>query len=86
MLTDIKVRSAKLREKPYKLMDERGLFLLVQPSGGRWWRFRYRYGGREKLLSLGTYPDTSLKLARQKREDARQLLAANVDPSAQRQV
>jgi integrase len=85
MLTDTKIRNARPKAKPYKLFDERGLFLLVYPNGRRGFRFRYRYGGREKLLSFGSYPDTTLKLARQKRDDARQLLAANVDPSAVRQ-
>ena len=56
MLTETTIRNAKLREKPYKLFDERGLFVLVAPTGGRLWRFRYRYGGKEKLLALGSYP------------------------------
>lgn len=86
MLTDIKVRSAKPRAKPFKLFDERGLFLIVYPNGRRGWRFRYRFGGREKLISFGSYPDTSLKLARSKREDARKQLANNIDPSAQRKA
>jgi integrase len=84
VLTDTKIKAAKPKEKPYKLFDERGLFILVYPNGKRGFRFRYRFSGREKLISFGTYPDTTLKLARQKREDARQLLAADVDPSAVR--
>ena len=86
MLTDTEIRGLRPREKPYKKTDGRGLYLLVNPSGSRWWRFRYRYGGREKLLSLGTYPDTTLKLARDKRDEARHLLAKNIDPSAKRQA
>jgi hypothetical protein len=65
MLTEAAIRNAKPREKPYKLFDERGLFMLVAPTGGRLWRFRYRHGGKEKLLSLGAYP-TSHCVARAK--------------------
>ena len=86
MLTDTKVRNAKPREKPYKLFDERGLFILVYPNSRRGWRFRYRYRGRERLISFGTYPDVSLKRAREKRDEARVLLADGVDPSAKRQA
>ena len=63
-LTDTAIRAAKPAAKPKKLYDERGLFLLIQPSGGKWWRFKYRFEGREKLLSLGTYPEVRLKDAR----------------------
>jgi integrase len=86
VLTDTELKALRPREKAYKRADERGLYVIVMPDGARWWRFRYRYGGREKLISLGTYPDTSLKLARQKRDDARQDLARGVDPSARRQA
>ena len=85
MLTDTKIRQAKAPEKPAKLTDDRGLFLLLAPSGGRWWRFKYHFAGKEKLLSLGTYPDVSLAKAREARDDARRLLASGVDPSAARQ-
>lgn len=85
-LTDTAVRAAKPKEKAYKLHDARGLFLLINKNGSKWWRFRYRYQGREKQLSVGTYPDTSLKLARSKRDDARRLLAAGVDPSETRKA
>ena len=85
-LTDAAVRAAKPRQKAYKLFDERGLYLLVDPKGGRWWRFKYRVDGREKLLSLGTFPDTPLKRAREKRDDARRQVADGVDPSAARQA
>ena len=86
MLTATQIRTTKPREKPYKLFDERGLYLMIQPNGGRWWRFRYRYQGREKLLSLGTYPDTPLKRAREKRDEARRIVADGGDPSARRQA
>jgi integrase len=79
-LTDVKVRNAKSGEKQVKLFDGDGLFLLVTPTGGKWWRFKYRFEGKEKLLSLGTYPEISLADARQRREDARKLLANRVDP------
>lgn len=85
-LTDVSVRTAKATDKPTKLFDERGLFLLVSPSGGKWWRLKYRFEGKEKLLSLGIYPDTPLKLAREARENARQLVAQGIDPSAQRRA
>ena len=85
-LSDKAVKAAKPGEKPVKLFDERGLFLLVTPTGGKWWRFRYTYLGKEKLLSLGTYPDTSLAKAREKRDEARKLLADGVDPSQSRKA
>ena len=59
-LTDTAVRNARPGAKPVKLFDERGLFLIVTPSGGKWWRFRYKFDGKEKLLSLGVYPDVPL--------------------------
>ena len=85
-LHESRIRAAKPTEKPYKLFDERGLFLLVTAAGGRLWRFRYRLGGVEKLLTLGAYPDVPLKRAREKRDDARKLVAEGIDPSAKRQA
>lgn len=85
-LTDPAVRNAKAGDKPSKLFDEKGLFLLVSPAGGKWWRFKYRFGGKEKLLSLGTYPDIGLKDARQRRDDARRLLADAIDPGENRKA
>lgn len=79
-LTDTAVRNAKPETKPRKLADEKGLFLLVHSNGSKYWRFKYRFGGREKLLALGVYPDISLADARQRRDDARKLLANGVDP------
>ena len=79
LLTEVRLRSAKPREKPYKLFDELGLFLLVMPNADRHklplWRLRYHYGKSEKLLSLGSYPDVPLKRARENRDEARRLLA-----------
>lgn len=85
MLTDKAIQSLKPAAKPYKKFDANGLFLLVYPNGRKGWRFKYQFGGREKGISFGSYPDTSLKLARAKRDAARQDLAANIDPSAKRQ-
>jgi len=85
-LTDLAVRNAKPCSKPRKLFDSRGLFLMVTPAGGRWWRFKYRFDGKEKLLSLGTYPDVSLKLARDRRDDARTLVAKGIDPAQARRA
>ena len=85
-LTDVTVRNAKAQDKPTKLFDERGMFLHITPGGGKWWRLKYRFEGREKLLSLGTYPDISLKLAREARDQARQLVAQGIDPSAHRKA
>jgi hypothetical protein len=85
-LTDAKVRNAKPAPKQFKLPDGRGLFLIVAPSGGKWWRLRYRFGGKEKMLSLGTYPDVSLSQAREKRNEARKQIAAGIDPSDHRKA
>jgi integrase len=87
------LRAAKPKDKPYKLADEKGLFLLIQPSGGMLWRMKYRIDGRdaegqakrvEKKLGLGTYPEVSLKDARERRDEARRLMATGVDPAEQK--
>lgn len=85
-LTDTAIRNAKPGTKPVKMFDESGLFLLVAPSGGKWWRFKYRFGGKEKLLSLGTYPEVSLKEARDKRDEARKQVATGIDPGEHRKA
>lgn len=85
-LTDTKVRTIKATEKPQKLFDERGLFLLVTPTGSKYWRFKYRFNNKEKLLSLGTFPDVSLSQARDRREEARKRLSEGIDPSEYRKV
>lgn len=77
--------AAKPTDKGYKLFDTMGLHLKIEPTGSRLWRLKYRYGGKEKLLSLGAYPYISLKRAREKREEARRLLEEGCDPSVQRQ-
>jgi integrase len=86
LLTDTAIRQIQPKDKPFKVFDERGLFLLVTPAGGKWWRFKYRRDGREKQLSLGTYPDVSLKSARKRRDEAREQVAENIDPSAHRKA
>jgi len=85
-LTDTAIRNAKPSEKPRKLTDEKGLFLLVTPNGGKWWRLKYRFGGKEKLLSLGVYPDVGLKDARERRDETRTLLARGIDPGEHRKA
>lgn len=85
-LTDIAIRGAKHGPKPIKLTDEKGLFLLLQPSGGKLWRLKYRFSGKEKKLGLGRYPEVTLKEARKRRDDARALVADGIDPGAQKQA
>jgi integrase len=84
-LSEIRVRNSKPRDRAYKLFDERGLYLMVMPSGGRLWRLKYRMYGREKLISLGAYPDVALSRARERRDEARKLIVEGIDPSAERQ-
>ncbi|CAR53266.1 tyrosine-type recombinase/integrase [Burkholderia cenocepacia] len=79
-LTDTTIRNTKPAEKPVKLFDGGGLFLLVTPAGQRYWRLKYRAAGKEKLLALGVYPDVTLAAARRKRDEAREKLAAGIDP------
>lgn len=88
MLTPSAVHNAKPRERFYKLADERGMYLLVKPNGSRWWRFDYRRPDTHKrnTLSLGTYPDVSLKQAREKRNALRKLLTDGVDPADTRKA
>ena len=79
-LTDIEVRRAKAREKAYRMADERGMYVEVTVTGAKYWRMKYRYLGKERLLALGVYPEVGLKDAREKRDAARKLLAAGTDP------
>ncbi|MFZ0946379.1 MAG: integrase arm-type DNA-binding domain-containing protein [Syntrophobacteraceae bacterium] len=79
-LTDVKVRNAKPGEKQIKLSDSDGMYLLVTPNGGKCWRLKYRFSGKEKVLAIGTYPEISLVEAREKRDAARKLLASGADP------
>ncbi|WP_369050630.1 tyrosine-type recombinase/integrase [Burkholderia gladioli] len=79
-LTDVAIRKAVPRDKPYRLADGGGMYLEVSPAGGKYWRLKYRFAGKEKRLALGVYPDVPLTAARAKREDARKRLAAGIDP------
>jgi len=79
-LSDAKIRNTKPRSKPYKITDGEGMFLLVTPSGSKYWRLKYHFGAKEKLLALGVYPDVGLGDARERRAQARKALAAGNDP------
>jgi integrase len=93
-LSDTAIRNAKpgitpkgvATTKPYKMGDAGGLYLEVAPAGGKWWRLKYRFGGKEKRISLGTYPDVGLKDARERRDEARKLLANGIDPGENRKA
>jgi integrase len=86
MVTDLVALSAKPAQKPYKLTERDGFYLLVNPNGSRWWRFKYRVDGREKGLSFGVYPEVPLSLARKRRDEAWQLGASGVDPTDNRKA
>jgi len=83
-LSDIAIRNAKPGDKDAYLFDGGGMFLLIKPNGAKWWRLKYRHGGKNKLLSLGVYPETGLKQAREERDKARELLRQGIDPSTAR--
>jgi len=85
-LSDITIRKAKTRERPYKVSDGGGLYLWVTPAGGKLWRWTYRHEGKQKLMTFGKYPDVPLAQARERHSEARKLLAAGVDPMAQRKA
>jgi hypothetical protein len=81
MLTETAVQSLKPVRRPRKFSDGGGLYVLVVPTSGRYWRYNYRFNGRQKTLALGIYPDVPLDKARARHREARRLLAAGVDPS-----
>lgn len=85
-LTDPAIRKTKPKDKPFKLSDEKGLYLLITPAGGKLWRLKYRFNGKEKLLALGTFPEVSLANARDRRDDARKLIANKIDPGEMRKI
>lgn len=85
-LTEAEVKNTKPGSKPIKLFDGEGMFLLIQPHGGKLWRFKYRISGKEKLLALGTYPEIKLKDARERRAAARESIAKGIDPSQARKA
>jgi integrase len=86
MLTDKAIRALKSREKPFKVSDGAGLYLLIQPTGARLWRLKYRFAGKEKLAALGVYPEVGLADARSRRDDLRRLRASGIDPSSHRRA
>jgi hypothetical protein len=86
MLTDSQIRSAKPAGRARKLSDGGGLYLLLTPNGGRYWRFNYRFQGKGKTLALGTYPDVLLATARARHLDARRQISEGIDPAAKKQV
>ncbi len=83
-LNDLMIRTAKPKEKPYKLLDGNGLLLLIKPNGSKLWRYRYKYLGKENTVSFGSYPETSLAEARERRSQAKKLLQDKIDPSTTR--
>src|ERR1022692_998058 len=85
-LTAKTIDNTKPRAAPARLWDAGGLYVEVSPSGGKWWRWKYRFDGKEKRVSFGTYPDVSIRAAREKRDDARKLLKSGTDPSVHRQT
>jgi hypothetical protein len=85
-ITGTGIHKTKPADKPRKLADSGGLYLLLNPNGSRWWRYKYRFEGKEKLLSLGTYPETSLADAREKHAAARKQLQAGIDPGTHRKA
>ena len=85
-LTDTAIKKAKPETKPYRMADGGGMCLFVHPNGGKYWRLSYRFGGKQKTLALGVYPDVSLADARDRRDQARKLLANNTDPGAVKQA
>ncbi|MBB6573549.1 Arm DNA-binding domain-containing protein [Xanthomonas arboricola] len=85
-LTDLAIRRAKPTAKTQRLYDSDGLHLELSPKGGRWFRLKYRFGGKEKRLALGVYPEVPLALARQRRDEARQLVAQGIDPGEHRKA
>jgi len=80
-LTVTEIKNSKPKDKTYRLFDGGGMYLEVSPKGGKWWRLKYRFNGKEKRLSLGVYPEISLKDARERRTDAKRLLADDIDPA-----
>ena len=85
-LTDAAIRKAGAKQTAYRLTDGGGLYLQVTPAGGKLWRRKYRFDGREKLMAFGKYPEVSLAQARERHAEARKLLASGIDPMAERKA
>ncbi|MGB1800464.1 MAG: tyrosine-type recombinase/integrase [Gammaproteobacteria bacterium] len=86
VLSDRQVKQLKAKDKDFKLSDEKGMYLLMKKSGSKYWRLKYRFHGKEKMLALGVYPDVSLKAARKKRDAAREKLADGIDPAVHKKA
>jgi integrase len=86
MLSKLLIDKTKPQAKSVRLSDGRGMYLEISPAGGKWWRFKYRFAGKERRISLGVYPDVPLAAAREKREEARRQVAAGIDPGEQRKA
>lgn len=86
LLTDVIIKNLKPTDKRYKRSDDKGLYLLIHPSGGKYWQMKYRFGGKEKTYSLGVYPEISLKEARNKRDEARRQIQDGIDPSQEKKL
>lgn len=86
VLTDTAIKRSRLTDKPYKLADGKGLYLLVNPSGSKLWRWKYRFEGKEKLMPFGAYPEVTLADARSRHAEARRELAGGSDPMAERKA
>jgi hypothetical protein len=84
-LTEIAIKALKPVTTARKIADDKGLYLEVMPTGSKYWRFKYRFAGKEKRLAIGVYPEISLKEAREKRDDAKRLIRDGIDPSAKKQ-
>jgi hypothetical protein len=85
-ITDTEIKRAKPEQKPYSMSDSGGLHLVISPAGGKLWRWKYRFEGKEKLMALGKYPQVPLAMARERHSEGRRLLATGVDPMAQRKA
>jgi hypothetical protein len=85
-LTEIKIKNTKPADKQYKLTDSEGMYLLIHPNGGKYWRLKYQFNGKEKTLAFGTYPDISLSEAREKRREAKKQLQQGLDPSHEKKL
>ena len=85
-LTNLQIRNAAPRDRPYKMADAHGLYLRIHPNGSKYWQMKYRFAGKEKLLSIGTYPEISLARARKQGAEARALLADGGDPALLKQL
>jgi len=86
MLTNTAIKNAKPKDKPYKLSDGKGLYLLITIAGSKLFRFNYRIQGKQKTMAIGVYPDVTLAMAREKRDEARKLIAGGIDPMQEKKT